>query len=100
MKKTAFLINIGRGIIVDMQALTETLKAGEIAGAGLDVFETEPLPVDHLLWAMPNAIITPHIAGNAPHIVRQRQLALLLDNLKQFLNDEPLNNVVEKEKWF
>jgi len=100
MKKTAFLINIGRGIIVDLQDLTDALQAGEIAGAGLDVFETEPLPSDHPLWTMPNVIITPHIAGVAPHIVRERQLGVLLDNLRRFLNGEPLNNVVEKEKWF
>ncbi|MCS6862622.1 MAG: D-2-hydroxyacid dehydrogenase [Abditibacteriales bacterium] len=100
MKKTAFLINVGRGIIVDLQDLTDALQAGEIAGAGLDVFETEPLPSDHPLWTMPNVIITPHVAGVAPRIVGQRQLGVLLDNLRRFLNDEPLNNVVAKEQWF
>ena len=100
MKKTTFLVNIGRGVIVDLQDLTDALQAGDIAGAGLDVFETEPLPSNHPLWTMPNVIITPHIAGVAPNIVRKRQLGVLLDNLKRFLNSEPLNNVVEKEKWF
>jgi phosphoglycerate dehydrogenase-like enzyme len=100
MKKTAFLINIGRGVIVDLKDLTDALQAGEIAGAGLDVFEIEPLPSDHPLWTMPNVVITPHVAGNAPHIVRERQLGVLLDNLERFLTGEPLNNVVEKAKWF
>ncbi len=100
MKRTAYLINIGRGIIVDLQDLTDALQAGEIAGAGLDVFEIEPLPADHPLWTMPNVIITPHVAGSVPRVVRQRQLGVLLDNMKRFLNNEPLNNLVEKANWF
>ena len=100
MKETAYLINVGRGIIVDLKALTEALEAGEIAGAGLDIFEIEPLPSDHPLWVMPNVIITPHIAGRVPGVVHQRQLDIMLDNLRRFLKDEPLNNVVHKERWF
>jgi phosphoglycerate dehydrogenase-like enzyme len=62
MKRTAYLVNVGRGVIVDLEDLTDALAAGEIAGAGLDVFEVEPLPPDHPLWGMDNVVITPHAA--------------------------------------
>ena len=99
MKRTAFLINVGRGVIVDLADLTAALRAGEIAGAGLDVFEVEPLPADHPLWTMPNVVITPHVAANAPG-VSERWLEVLLDNLGRFVRDEPLRNVVDKRQWF
>jgi len=99
MKRTAYLINIGRGVIVDLADLTAALHAGEIAGAGLDVFEIEPLPPDHPLWAMPNVIITPHVAGASPRIA-ERHLGVLLDNVGRFVRGEPLANVVDKRRWF
>lgn len=99
MRRSAFLINIGRGAIVDLGDLTAALESGEIAGAGLDVFEVEPLPHDHPLWRMPNVIITPHVAAASPHIA-ERHLAVLVDNVRRFRNDEPLVNVVDKAKWF
>jgi phosphoglycerate dehydrogenase-like enzyme len=99
MKRTAYLINIGRGAIVDLADLTEALKAGEIAGAGLDVFEVEPLPAEHPLWQMANVILTPHVAGYSPRIA-ERHLDLLLDNLGRFRRGEPLRNVVDKARWF
>jgi phosphoglycerate dehydrogenase-like enzyme len=99
MKKSAYLINIGRGVIVDLTDLTAALNAREIAGAALDVFETEPLPADHPLWGFENVIITPHIAGYSPRIP-ERHLAVLLDNIGRFARGEPLRNVVNKEKWF
>jgi phosphoglycerate dehydrogenase-like enzyme len=98
MKRTAYLINIGRGVIVDLADLTAALRAREIAGAGLDVFETEPLPADHPLWAMPNVIITPHVAGASPRIA-ERHLAVVLDNVRRFVRGEPLANVVDKRRW-
>ena len=98
MKSTAYLINIGRGAIVDLAELTAALEAGEIAGAGLDVFETEPLPAGHPLWKMENVIITPHIAAGSPRIA-QRHLATLLDNVGRFARGEPLVNVVNKPMW-
>jgi phosphoglycerate dehydrogenase-like enzyme len=98
MKRTAYLINVGRGVIVDLADLTAALQAGEIAGAGLDVFEIEPLPADHPLWRMPNVIITPHTAAASPRIA-ERHLETLLDNLRRFVAGEPLRNVVDKKRW-
>jgi phosphoglycerate dehydrogenase-like enzyme len=99
MKPSAYLINIGRGAIVDLQDLVAALRAGEIGGAGLDVFETEPLPPDHPLWAMPNVILTPHVAGASPRIA-ERHLAVLLENVGRFARGEPLTTVVDKARWF
>jgi phosphoglycerate dehydrogenase-like enzyme len=99
MKRSAYLINVGRGVIVDLDDLTEALQAGDIAGAGLDVFEVEPLPADHPLWSMENVIITPHIAAASPRIA-ERHLTTLLDNLRRFQAGEPLTNVVDKHRWF
>jgi phosphoglycerate dehydrogenase-like enzyme len=99
MKKTAYLINIGRGAIVDLADLTAALEAGEIAGAALDVFEIEPLPADHPLWKRENVILTPHIAAASTRIA-ERHLQVLLDNVRRFANGEELRNVVDKAKWF
>ncbi len=99
MKRTACFINIGRGAIVDLADLVAALRAGEIAGAGLDVFETEPLPPDHPLWTMENVIITPHVAGASLRIA-ERHLAVLLDNVRRFAAGEPLVNVADKARWF
>lgn len=99
MKDSAYLVNIGRGVIVVLDDLVDALKAGEIAGAALDVFEVEPLPKDHPLWRMGNVIITPHVAGYAPRIA-ERHLAVLLDNVGRFARGEPLRKVVDKSKWF
>jgi len=98
MKRTAYLINVGRGAIVDLADLTASLQAGEIAGAGLDVFETEPLPTGHPLWTMSNVIITPHTAAASPRIA-ERHLETLLDNLRRFAAGQPLRNVVDKARW-
>ena len=99
MKNTAYLINIGRGAIVDLKDLTEALKSSEIAGAGLDVFETEPLPVNHPLWKMENVIITPHVAGHSPRLP-ERHLQVLLDNVRRFSQGKELKNLVDKTLWY
>jgi phosphoglycerate dehydrogenase-like enzyme len=99
MKQSAYLINIGRGAIVDLADLYAALDAGEIAGAGLDVFEIEPLPADHPLWKNPNVILTPHVAGTSPRIA-ERHLAVLLENIGRFVRGESLINVVDKTRWF
>jgi phosphoglycerate dehydrogenase-like enzyme len=100
MKRDAYLINIGRGAIVVLDDLVAALEAGEIAGAALDVFETEPLPPAHALWRMPGRVIlTPHVAGYSPRIAG-RHLETLLDNIGRFVRGESLRNVVDKEKWY
>ncbi|HMQ32723.1 MAG TPA: D-2-hydroxyacid dehydrogenase [Chloroflexaceae bacterium] len=95
MKPTAYLINIARGQLVDEAALAEALRAGRIGGAALDTFEQEPLPADSPLWGLPNVTITPHATANSPRM-RERQIALFLDNLQRFRNGQPLRNVVDK----
>jgi phosphoglycerate dehydrogenase-like enzyme len=99
MRRSAYLINIGRGAIVDLGDLVESLRAGEIAGAALDVFETEPLPPDDALWTFPNVILTPHVAGYSPRIA-ERHLGVLVENVRRFAAGEPLLNVVDKRQWF
>jgi phosphoglycerate dehydrogenase-like enzyme len=99
MKRTAYLVNIGRGAIVDLADLTAALEAGEIAGAGLDVCEIEPLPPEHPLWRMKNVILTPHVAACTPRIA-ERHLEKLLENVRRFANGQPLVNVVDKAAWF
>jgi phosphoglycerate dehydrogenase-like enzyme len=99
MKPTAHLINIGRGPIIDEAALIDALKNGVIAGAGLDVFEKEPLPPDSELWDMENVIITPHMGGAAPE-TRVLSFEIFLENLKKFVVGEPLKNVVNKYRGY
>ena len=99
MKPSAFFINIGRGKTVRLDDLTSALKDGDIAGAGLDVFEKEPLPADHPLWTMPGVIITPHMAGFGPH-VNERRYEIILDNCRRFMQGQPLRNIVDKQNWF
>jgi phosphoglycerate dehydrogenase-like enzyme len=99
MKHGGYLINIGRGAIVDLTDLVAALKAGELAGAALDVFEVEPLPADHPLWQMENVILTPHIAGYSPRIA-ERHRGVLLENIRRFQRGEALLNVVNKAMWF
>jgi phosphoglycerate dehydrogenase-like enzyme len=99
MKRSAFFINIGRGMTTRLDDLVAALRAGEIAGAALDVFEQEPLPADHPLWTMPNVLITPHTAGYGPYL-DDRRGDILLDNCRRFLAGQPLRNVVDKARWF
>lgn len=99
MQRGAYLINVGRGAIVDLADLTEALQNGVIAGAGLDVFETEPLPAKHPLWAMPNVIITPHVAGTSPRIA-ERHTEVLLENIRRFVAGLPPTTQVDKRRWY
>ena len=99
MKKSAFFINIGRGSIVKEEDLVEALKQGVIAGAGLDVFETEPLPESSELWEMDNVIITPHSAGSTPKYM-DRFTDIFCENLRAFVNNKPLPNLVDREKGY
>lgn len=99
MKKTAYFINIGRGKTVKEEDLIAALESGQIAGAGLDVFETEPLPMSSPLWEMENVIITPHYAGWNPNYM-DRVIDIFCDNLKAYINNKPLPNLVDIEKGY
>jgi phosphoglycerate dehydrogenase-like enzyme len=99
MKRSAFFINIGRGMTTKLDDLVAALSAGEIAGAALDVYEQEPLPADHPLWTMPNVLMTPHMAGYGPYL-NDRRYQIITDNCRAFLSDKPLRNVVDKASWF
>jgi phosphoglycerate dehydrogenase-like enzyme len=89
------VINIARGPIVDEAALVAALQAKRIGGAALDVFETEPLPAASPLWALDNVILTPHVSNSSPR-VRDRSLALVVDNVRRFKSGEPLRNLVDR----
>jgi phosphoglycerate dehydrogenase-like enzyme len=96
MKPGAYIVNIGRGGTIQEQALVRALEEGWIAGAGLDVFETEPLADDSPLWGMDNVVITSHYAGATPHY-DERALDIFVDNLRRYRAGERLHNVVDKE---
>jgi phosphoglycerate dehydrogenase-like enzyme len=99
MRRSAFFINIGRGMTTKLGDLVAALKAGEIAGAALDVYEQEPLPAEHPLWAVPNVLLTPHMAGYGPHL-NERRFQIIQDNCRSFAEGRPLRNVVDKATWF
>jgi phosphoglycerate dehydrogenase-like enzyme len=99
MKRSAFFINIGRGMTTRLDDLVAALEAGEIAGAALDVFEQEPLPAGHKLWTLPNVLITPHTAGYGPYL-NQRRYEIVRDNCRAFADGRPLRNPVDKSVWF
>jgi glyoxylate reductase len=93
MKPTAILVNTARGPIVDTDALVTALHAGQIAGAGLDVTDPEPLPADHPLYSAPGALVVPHI-GSATHATRERMADLAVDNLLAALAGDPMPHPV------
>jgi D-3-phosphoglycerate dehydrogenase len=99
MKPTAYFINVARGPIHNEPDLIEVMKAGKIAGAGLDVTEVEPLSKESPLWDIENVIITPHVAGGSQHRLR-RITEFFCENLKRYVNGESLQNVVNKDLGF
>lgn len=98
-KRGSYFINIGRGTSVIEQDLIEALESGQIKGAGLDVFEVEPLPIESPLWEMEQVIITPHYAGWTPHYM-ERVIEIFIKNLKSYLKKEMLPNLVDKQKGY
>lgn len=101
MKESAFFINIGRGPIVDEHALIAALKVNQIAGAGLDVFEKEPLNEHNPLWEMENVIITPHTAGATEHYAKRVIEDIFIPNLKHYLEGKtPKINLVDYQKGY
>jgi phosphoglycerate dehydrogenase-like enzyme len=97
MRPTAWLLNIGRGPVVDETALIHALERRAIAGAVLDVFATEPLPPDHPLWALDNAVITPHISGPS---TPEELAPVFNDNLARYLAGRPLRHVVDRRRGY
>ena len=103
MKPSAYFINIGRGKTTRLKDLVSAIKSVEIAGAGLDVYDTEPLPQDHELWSLPNVILTPHVAAKEDGHggdVNDRKYKILLENARRFEKGEKLLNIVDKNLWF
>jgi phosphoglycerate dehydrogenase-like enzyme len=96
MKPGAILVNVARGELVDEDALAEACRTGRLAGAGLDVTKVEPLPADSPLWALPNVVITPHIAGGG-FDTSARVLEMVDDNIRRYSAGEPLLRLVDWE---
>lgn len=101
MKNSAIFLNAGRGSAVNTEDLCQALIAGEIYGAGLDVTDPEPLPSQHKLWNMQNAVITPHISGDFHHpATLYRIVDIVAGNLKRYCAGEPLINIVDRETGY
>ncbi|MCT4477897.1 D-2-hydroxyacid dehydrogenase [Peribacillus frigoritolerans] len=101
MKRSAFFINIGRGNLVIQNDLVQALMDKEIAGAGLDVFETEPLPENSPLWELENVIITPHTSGNTEFYDQRLIHDIFMPNLKNYLNGKkPSTNLLDYKKGY
>jgi phosphoglycerate dehydrogenase-like enzyme len=99
MKPDAYLINVGRGELIDEPALIDVLRNHRIAGAALDVFEKEPLPADSAFWDLDNLLITPHTAGLS-HQMWERHYVLFTENLRRYLSGQPLLAVVNKSAGY
>lgn len=101
MKPSAFFINIGRGAIVVEPELIEALQTNEIAGAGLDVFEVEPLPLENPLWKMDNVIVTPHTSGNTEFYDKRLIEDIFIPNLEKYIDDTTLTiNLLDYRKGY
>ena len=103
MKPSAYFINIGRGKTTNLNDLVSAIKLGKLAGAGLDVYDTEPLPANHELWSLSNVILTPHVAAKeegAGGDVNGRKFEILLKNARRFARGEQLINIVDKNLWY
>ena len=96
MKPGTYFANVGRGSVVDEGALVEALQSGHLSGAALDVFEVEPLPQESPLWELENVIVSPHATDMVPALINERQTDLFCDNLRRYLEGEPLVNVLDK----
>ncbi len=96
----AIVVNVSRGALLDEEALAHRLARRQIRGAVLDVFEEEPLPATSPLWALPSALVTPHVSYVSPRLFWQRALDLFLDNWGRYDRGERLRNVVDKEAGY
>lgn len=99
MKRGALFLNIGRGAVVQEDALVRALQSGKLGGAGLDVFAQEPLPASSPLWSMPHVIVSPHVGGASEH-TRERAARFFAVNLARYLEGQPLLNVVNRKQEY
>ena len=99
LKKSAFFVAVSRGGLYDTPSLVKALDSHKLAGAGLDVTDPEPLPPGHPLWKFPNVVITPHVAGNSPGSYARR-VTVFKENISHFVRNEPMRNVVDKQKGY
>ena len=99
MKSDAFLINVGRGSLIDEPALIETLRKRKIGGAALDVFDQEPLPAESPFWDLDNLLIMPHTAGMTAKLW-ERHYTLFSENLRRYLSGQPLLGLVDKKAGY
>ena len=99
MPPGSFLVNVGRGPMLDDQALIRALESGHLAGAALDVFDVEPLPAESPLWSARNLIISPHTSSHTRE-AEARGMEIFLENLGRFRRGEPLVNVVDGKRGY
>lgn len=99
MKASAYLVNVGRGVVVDEGAMIDALRSGRIAGAYLDAFVEEPLPTDSPLWGLENVLLVPHDSHSSPHI-GDRMVELFCDNLRRYVAGQPLDHVCDPGRGY
>ena len=98
MSEGSYIVNVGRGSAIDEEALADSLESGHLAGAALDVFQTEPLPAGHRLWKTKNLVITPHVAGNMTlSHTRDKNVQMFLEDLNNFTNGKALHYLVDRK---
>ncbi len=100
IKPSALLVNVGRGSLIDENAIAKALKAGRLFGAVLDVFGKEPLPESSPLWSLPNVFITPHISGKSfghSPLIERKIAGICAENINRFIEGKPLVNIIKKE---
>lgn len=100
LPRTAIVVNVARGSLVDERALAERLASGGLRGAVLDVFEEEPLPASSPLWGLSNVLLTPHVSAVSPHGFWERELSLFMDNWHRYVEGREMKNVVNKEAGY
>ena len=99
LPRGAVVINVSRGGVVNEAALVAALRSGRVRGAGLDVFEEEPLPADSPLWGLPNTLLLPHVSATS-HRFWQRETDLIVRNIRRYLAGDPLVNTVDKQAGY
>jgi phosphoglycerate dehydrogenase-like enzyme len=100
LPRTAIVVNVARGAMLDEEAVAELLEAGKLRGAVLDVFREEPLATTSRLWQLRSALVVPHVSPVSPGRFWPRQLDLFLDNWRRFVKGEPLRNLVDKKAGY